>query len=92
MGTLRRVAAAFELSAHGGSVQSSQSVLPELDLLRVVTARCGWTPRPGAGRRSACGGGAWRPLVSPPAAPLAGSVPEPEPKLCSDPIAFEICF
>jgi hypothetical protein len=36
--------------------------------------------------------GARRPLVSPAAAPLAGGVPELEPELCRDPIAFKISF
>jgi hypothetical protein len=77
----------------GGGVQSSRSVLPELDLLRMAAACCGRTSRPGVGRRhSARGGGTWRSLVSPAAAPLAGGVLEPRPKICRDPIACEICL
>jgi hypothetical protein len=89
-GTLWCVAAVFELSAHGGGVRSSQSVLSELKLLPVAEARCGQIPRPGVGGRSARGGGAWRWSVA--AAPLADGMPEPESELCRDPIAFEICF
>jgi hypothetical protein len=39
--------------------------------------------------RGATGLGAWRLLVSPAAAPVAGGMPEPEPDLRRDPIAFQ---